>query len=109
MDDCIQPLRRGSDNVGVSIKPRHSRPPTLLRHPGRCCYCGGVATTTDHVVPRGPVVDGACKSCNSSKGSRDPVTWVEWMLARAARGDALPAHERRLWFMLCPFSLVVEP
>jgi 5-methylcytosine-specific restriction endonuclease McrA len=58
----------------------------ILRRDGyRCAWCGGTATTVDHVVPR---IDGgtddpsncvaACERCNKSKGRRSrppgPVT-----------------------------------
>jgi 5-methylcytosine-specific restriction endonuclease McrA len=49
----------------------------LRRDAYRCLWCGGTATTVDHVVPR---VDGggddpsnliaACEQCNKSKGRR---------------------------------------
>ena len=53
---------------------------TVLAHIGRVCYyCGGPATTLDHIVPRsrggGDDLKNyrpACRRCNSARGNR----WV---------------------------------
>jgi 5-methylcytosine-specific restriction protein A len=49
----------------------------LARDGYQCAYCGGLATTADHVVPRsrGGSDDpsnlvAACRRCNSRKGGR---------------------------------------
>ena len=49
-----------------------------------CAYCATDATSTDHLIPRlrgGPEdADNhvpACRSCNSSKGSKDVFTWAQ--------------------------------
>lgn len=49
----------------------------LRRDRGTCAYCGGPATTVDHIVPKAHGGDdslvnliAACRSCNSSKGAR---------------------------------------
>ncbi len=53
---------------GVFIRDRH-----------RCAYCGGKATTIDHVLPRSRGGDwswlncvAACRACNNHKGDRTP-------------------------------------
>ncbi len=50
---------------------------------GFCAYCDQPAEQMDHVIPlrRGGAHDifnvvPACKSCNSSKGSKDPLEWA---------------------------------
>ena len=50
-----------------------------------CCYCGKEEATRDHLIPRNKVgrelgsdnLIQACKSCNSSKGDRDLLEWME--------------------------------
>lgn len=56
-----------------------SRPSVLERDGHRCAYCGGHASTVDHVLPRsrGGTTDwlnlvAACAPCNSSKDDRTP-------------------------------------
>lgn len=58
---------------------------------GLCGYsCGRAATTFDHVIPvskggrtePGNIVP-ACGPCNSSKGNRDPLTWIGRMTDEA--------------------------
>lgn len=86
-----------------------------------CAYCGGQATTVDHVVPRSrggsdtwDNLTGACNRCNASKGARTLIghllrerttadypaveTEIEWRLF-VAKGNVLNAeghldHER---------------
>lgn len=50
----------------------------LNRDGYRCCWCGGRATTAEHIVPRsrGGSDDlgnlaAACLPCNASRGNRD--------------------------------------
>jgi 5-methylcytosine-specific restriction endonuclease McrA len=60
--------------------PAWSRAGVLVRDGRLCGYCGGHATTVDHIVPRsrgakntwGNTV-AACGSCNQSKGDRTPT------------------------------------
>lgn len=47
-----------------------------------CVYCGGVANSLDHVIPKaigGKTVASnlvpACKPCNGNKGDRELVDW----------------------------------
>lgn len=59
---------------------RPLRDAILARDGYRCFYCGGLATTADHVMPKalGGTDDpsnlvAACLPCNSSKRDRDHV------------------------------------
>lgn len=61
-----------------------------------CVYCGALATTGDHVIPRssggrrvGNLVP-ACADCNQSRGSFPVVSWIR-ALIRAA-GDRTEAR-----------------
>ena len=69
----------------VVTRWRHSRGPAwsragvLARDRHRCGYCGGPATTIDHVVPRSrgggnewTNTVAACGRCNNRKGDRTP-------------------------------------
>jgi hypothetical protein len=60
--------------------PAWSRPGVLARDQGRCAYCGGHASTVDHVLPRSRGgkntwrnTVAACASCNQRKGDRTPA------------------------------------
>jgi 5-methylcytosine-specific restriction endonuclease McrA len=60
--------------------PSWSRRGVLARDRRTCGYCGGVADTVDHVVPRcrggrnnWTNTVAACGSCNSAKGNRTPA------------------------------------
>lgn len=60
--------------------PAWTREGVLRRDGFRCAYCGGVATTLDHVLPRcRGGRDGwentvaACRDCNGRKGDRTPA------------------------------------
>lgn len=70
----------------VVTRWRHSRGPgwsragVLVREGRRCAYCGGVATTVDHILPRSRGgkntwlnTVAACYSCNQRKGDRTPA------------------------------------
>ena len=57
---------------------------TNLPITGTCVYCGAPAETRDHVVPRSrggsddPAnIVMACRSCNSTKGTRTPQEWAD--------------------------------
>jgi 5-methylcytosine-specific restriction endonuclease McrA len=63
-----------------SAGPAWSRRGVLARDGHRCAYCGGPATTVDHVVPRcrGGTntwrnTAAACGGCNQRKGDRTPA------------------------------------
>lgn len=63
-----------------TVGPAWSRSGVLRRDDGRCGYCGGAASTIDHVVPRSRGgrnawrnTVAACSTCNQRKGSRTPA------------------------------------
>jgi 5-methylcytosine-specific restriction endonuclease McrA len=60
--------------------PAWSRQGVLRRDSGRCAYCGGHATTIDHILPRSrggkntwKNTAAACGPCNQRKGDRTPA------------------------------------
>lgn len=71
----------------------------LDRDGGSCIWCGRAFTellrpTTEHVVPRlkgGPSwlenEAAACGRCNSERGHRSPVEWLDECLRRGWRAD----------------------
>ena len=75
-----------SDVVVASIHTRYG---------GFCVYCGGPGTHIDHFIPiarggtnaEGNLVE-ACKSCNSSKGSKEPFAW---MMSKGVKFDVRAA------------------
>lgn len=63
-----------------STGPAWSRPGVMARDRHRCGYCGGQATTIDHVLPRSRGgrntwlnTVAACGGCNQRKGDRTPA------------------------------------
>ncbi len=63
-----------------SAGPAWSRPGVLARDHRTCAYCGGHATTIDHVLPRSrgggntwTNTVAACERCNGRKGDRTPA------------------------------------
>ena len=63
-----------------SSGPAWSRRGVLLRDDHRCAYCGGGATTIDHILPRSRGgkntwrnTAAACGGCNQRKGDRTPA------------------------------------
>lgn len=80
---------------------RYSREALLRRDQRTCAYCGGYASTVDHLVPlsRGGPNDwlntvAACTGCNHRKASLTPaeaglrLRWQPWVPRRM---DVLPA------------------
>ena len=66
-----------------------TRKAVFARDGGRCAYCGGAATSLDHVVPRSrggshawENVVAACGRCNHAKADR-AVAEMGWRLRRA--------------------------
>ena len=68
----------------IRMRPLYDDERSKMRHAATCCYCGrSGALSLDHLIPRfngGPdAADNivyACRSCNSSKGSKDMVLWL---------------------------------
>jgi hypothetical protein len=63
-----------------SSGPAWSRPGVLARDERMCGYCGGHATTVDHVLPRSRGgrntwrnTIASCYGCNQRKGDRTPA------------------------------------
>jgi 5-methylcytosine-specific restriction endonuclease McrA len=63
----------------AGTRPSWSRRAVLRRDRGRCAYCGGAATTVDHVLPRSRGgadswlnTVAACARCNHRKSDRTP-------------------------------------
>lgn len=65
---------------GSTSQWRRLRSQILKRDGHTCFYCGGEATTVDHIVPRSKLIDqnadtpdnlvAACAKCNYAKGGR---------------------------------------
>jgi len=63
-----------------------------------CAYCGGVAKTLDHIVPRARGgkdemrnLAPACKRCNSEKWRWTVDEWKAWRLRRGRPWPPVPA------------------
>jgi 5-methylcytosine-specific restriction endonuclease McrA len=74
-----------------------SRRGVLRRDAHRCAYCGGHATTVDHVLPRSrggrqswENLVACCLRCNNQKGNRTPEEkgWVLQVHPHTPRGAA---------------------
>lgn len=78
----------------------------LLRWGDKCVYCGGQATTRDHLIPdsRGGSnglenLRPACEPCNQAKGDRTPFEWLgedcdsEFKYLSAPRGPQRTKHK----------------
>lgn len=68
----------------------------FVRDGGRCVYCGAVATSVDHVVPRSrggqhvwENVVAACRRCNHAKSDRH-VAELGWGMRAAPRAPSGP-------------------
>jgi 5-methylcytosine-specific restriction endonuclease McrA len=87
---CATPIPAGSSRCPDHARARRPfgrpwrrlRDRILERDAHRCRYCGGRATTVDHVRPvdQGGTDDAwnlvaACRTCNESKGARTPQEW----------------------------------
>jgi 5-methylcytosine-specific restriction endonuclease McrA len=95
--------RRGGDDGSVTSQPdRAARLCAVVeRDGGTCIWCGRAFTrlvppTTEHVVPRlkgGPSwlenEVAACRRCNSDRGHRSPVEWLEECRRRGWDPDEL--------------------
>ena len=73
-------LRAGSMNIGSLADDERIK----MNAPTACCYCGTTGKLTlDHLMPKyrggedsGDNIVWACRSCNSSKGSKDLMQWM---------------------------------
>ena len=80
-------LRKGLVNGTIRMRSLYDDERTKMTQPQACCYCGSTDNLCmDHMIPKmrgGPDnpenLVTACRSCNSSKGSRD---MLEWMVRR---------------------------
>lgn len=71
-----------------------TRRAVFARDGGRCVYCGGTATSVDHVMPRSrggrhvwENVVAACGRCNRTKADRTPAD-LGWLLGVVPRQPA---------------------
>ena len=78
--------------------PSWSRAGVLARDGRRCAFCGGAATTVDHVLPRsrggGDTWENtvaACARCNNRKGDRTPAE-ARMPLRRTPAAPTWDAH-----------------
>ena len=111
--DRDQPIRSETiaiDRPSVIILGRYVKPPRgrrvmlarrgVLRRDGfLCAYCGGHATTIDHVLPRSRGGENSwtnlvacCRACNGAKGDRTPRE-MGWTL----RVTPAPPRAGRFW------------
>ncbi len=73
-------LRDGRMNVGALAEDERLK----LVLPQACCYCGSrESLAVDHLIPRkrggphtGENMVWACRHCNSSKGAKDVLVWL---------------------------------
>lgn len=109
--DADNPVRGATvtwDRPSVILLSRYVRIPSgrrvpvsrrgVLRRDAQCCaYCGGSATTIDHVVPRSrggadswENLVACCLRCNNAKGDRTPqeMGWALRFQPRAPHGTA---------------------
>lgn len=78
-------LFKGLCNGSMSIGSIYGDERLKYKQANACVYCGNTsALSVDHLIPRsiGGVDDGAnlvvaCRTCNSSKNSRDLIDWYE--------------------------------
>ena len=93
-------FRNGYLSGKMKMRPLYDDERTKIDHAATCCYCGREAKLSlDHLIPQlkgGPDaadnITYACKSCNSSKGSKDMVVW----LASKGRFPAILVFRRYL-------------
>jgi len=99
------------EEMSRSLPGRAARLAEILDRDGATCvwcgraFAGLVPPTTEHVVPRvkgGPSwlenEVAACRRCNSERGHRNPVEWLEECLRRGWDADEGRLHDslRRL-------------
>jgi 5-methylcytosine-specific restriction endonuclease McrA len=95
----------------VSVPRGRSIPLTtrtvVARDSGVCAYCGGDATTIDHIVPRSKGglhvwenVIASCRRCNHKKAARTPEQAKMPLLHHPTRPKG--AHARLLLYSMSP-------
>lgn len=78
-------LRRGLIDGSMRMKSIYDDERIKMLVPQACYYCGGRSNLcADHLIPRirgGPDASDnliwACRSCNSSKGGQDMLSWMD--------------------------------
>lgn len=78
-------LKKGLVNGTIKMRSLYDDERTKMTEAQACCYCGSTDNLCmDHLIPRmrgGPDspenLVTACRSCNSSKGARDMLEWME--------------------------------
>lgn len=76
-------LTKGLRSGSMSMSSMFDDEKLKLRNGSRCSYCGGEGDLAlDHLIPRnvggldtGDNLLPACRTCNSSKGSKDVLLW----------------------------------
>jgi len=102
--------RRYSHVPGVG-RPRGetaTRAGVMKRDRWTCGYCGGKASTIDHVMPRSrngsltcwTNLIAACEPCNGDKGDRTPVEWGRKLLWMPGPPNNRDADQERVWLAL---------
>src|SRR3954447_8310198 len=97
------------EGMSRSLPGRAARLAEILDRDGATCvwcgraFAGLVPPTTEHVVPRvkgGPSwlenEVAACRRCNSERGHRNPVEWLEECLRRGWDADERRLHDSLL-------------
>lgn len=88
------PLATGKTTTarGYGAKWQRLSAAVLRRDHHICRYCGGHATTTDHIVPKSKGgtdtwenLVACCRSCNGSKGNRSAPKPIERPRPRFSR------------------------
>ncbi len=77
-------LRKGLVNGTIKMRSLYDDERTKMTEAQACCYCGSTDNLCmDHMIPKthggtdNPEnLVTACRSCNSSKGSRDMLEWM---------------------------------
>lgn len=78
-------LYKGLTESTMNIGSFYNDEKTKLATAGKCSYCGlNTALTIEHIIPKskggndsGDNLIYICKKCNSSKGSKDLMAWMQ--------------------------------
>ena len=85
-----------------------TRAGVMKRDRWTCGYCGGKASTIDHVMPRSrngsltcwTNLIACCEPCNGEKGDRTPVEWGRKLLWMPGPPNDRDADQERVWLAL---------